>query len=89
MKIKKLRELNAMHFTLNDGKQDDDDKEEEGDVEDHTIEFILITCWILNLISYTSSSSHTHIHVEQITLQSEKERQGLSWQVFHKRSDMT
>ncbi len=62
-----------MSLTLNDGQQDDDDKEEEGDVENHPIEFILIPCWVLNLVSYASTCSHTHVHVEQITLWRERD----------------
>jgi len=61
-------------LTLNDGQQDDDDKKEKSDVEDHPIEFILIPCWVLNLVSYTSTCPHTHVHVEQITLPRERER---------------
>lgn len=67
------------NLTLNDGQQDDDDKKEKSDVEDHTIEFILVPCWVLNLVSYTSTCPNTHIHVEQITLPRERERDLLEY----------
>lgn len=33
--------------TLNDGQQDDDDKEEEGDVEQDAVELVWISSWVL------------------------------------------
>lgn len=54
--------------TLNDGQQDDNDKEEEGDVEQDAVELIGVSSWVLQLVSNTTSSSHTHVHVEQIAL---------------------
>lgn len=54
--------------TLNDGQQDNDDKEEEGDVKQYTVCLVGISIWWFYLISYTSSSSHTLIQVEHKAL---------------------
>lgn len=62
-------------LTLNDGQEDDDDEEEEGDVKKDTVELIGITGWILNLIPNASSRSHSNVHVEQVTLWKQVERE--------------
>lgn len=62
------------HLTLDNSQQDDNDEEEEGDVKDHTIELVLIPGWVLNLVSYTPTSTHTHVHMEQVTLADRKRR---------------
>lgn len=54
--------------TLNDGQQDDNDKEEEGDVEQDAVELIGVSGWVLQLVSNTTPGSHTHVHMEQIAL---------------------
>lgn len=59
--------------TLNNGQQDDDDEEEERDVKDHSIELVFVSSGILDLVSNTSTGTHAHVHVEQVTLRSEEE----------------
>lgn len=56
------------------GQENDDDEEEEGDVEDHPVQLIFITCWVLNLIPNAPTSSDTHVHVKQVTLRRESEK---------------
>lgn len=56
--------LYCLCLTLDDGQQDDNDKEEEGDVKDHPGELIVVSCWVPDLISYATASSHAYIHVE-------------------------
>ena len=60
--------VRGVSLTLNDGQQDDDDEEEEGDVKDHTVQLVLISCWVFDLVTNTPTSSHAHVHVEQIAL---------------------
>lgn len=57
------------YSTLNDGQQDDDDEEEEGDVKQDAVKLVGVSGWVFQLVSNTTSSSHTHVHVEQIALQ--------------------
>lgn len=64
-----LGSIHTKTCTLNDGQEDDDDKEEEGDVEQDAVELVGISSWILQLVSDSSSSPHAHVHVEQVTLQ--------------------
>lgn len=66
--------------TLNDGQQDDNDKEEEGDVEQDAVELVWVSSWVLQLVSNTTSSSHTHVHVEQIALPREERVKNLDLQ---------
>ena len=76
--------------TLNDGQQDNNDKEEEGDVKQDAVELVGVSCGVLQLISDTTSSSHSHIHVEHIALPTERHTEGekgrvtcLDLQSFH------
>lgn len=55
-------------LTLYDGQEDNDDEEEEGDVKDDAVDLILVTCWVLNLVTNASTCSHTYIHVEHVAL---------------------
>lgn len=57
-------------LTLYYGQEDDNDEEEEGDVKDHPVELIFISCWVLDLVPNAPTSADTHIHVKQVTLQS-------------------
>lgn len=56
-------------LTLDDCQEDHDDEEEEGDVKDHSIDFIFITSWVLNLVSDSTTCSDSHIHVEHVALE--------------------
>lgn len=62
----------AAHYssTLNDGQQNDDNKEEEGDVKQNTVELGRVTGRVLDFITDATASSHTHVHVEQVALRS-------------------
>lgn len=55
-------------LTLDDGQEDYNDKKEEGDVKDDAIDLILVTSWVLNLVTNPSTCSDTHIHVEHVAL---------------------
>ncbi len=68
-------------LTLDDGQEDYNDKEEEGDVKDDAIDLILVTRWVLNLVTDPSTCSHTYIHVEHVALgKTEDERhRELGW----------
>lgn len=60
--------------TLDDSQQDDNDKEEEGDVEDHSVQLVFISSWVLDFVSNTTASAYTDVHVEQVTLQEQTRR---------------
>ena len=64
----------TLALTLDDGQEDDDDKEEEGDVKQDAVELVGVSSWVLQLVSDTTSSSHAHVHVEQIALPREENR---------------
>lgn len=55
-------------LTLDDGQEDYNDKKEEGDVKDDAIDLILVTSWVLNLVTNPSTCSHTYVHVEHVAL---------------------
>lgn len=57
-----------MNHTLDDSQQDDNDKEEESDVKDHTVELVFIPCWVFDFISNAAAGADANIHVEQVTL---------------------
>ena len=61
-------------LTLDNGQQDDDDEEKEGDVEDHPVQLVFIACWVLYLVPNSPTSSDTHVHVEEVTLQGQGEK---------------
>jgi hypothetical protein len=69
-------------FTLNDGQQNDDNKEEESDVEYNTIHLVVIAIWISYLISYTSSSSHSLVEMEHETLKRQSDEDKLNNSLF-------
>ena len=48
-------------LTLNDGQKNDNDKEEKCDIEDDTIEFVLVTVWRLDFITDTTTGSYTFV----------------------------
>lgn len=54
----------SLLLTLNDGQQDDNNKEEESNVKEDAVKLIRVTSWVLNLITNAATSSHTHIHME-------------------------
>lgn len=55
-------------LTLNDGQEDYNDKKEEGNVKNDAIYLILVTSWILNLVTNPATCSHTYIHVKHVAL---------------------
>lgn len=55
-------------LTLDDCQKDYNDEEEEGDVKDDAIDFVLVTCWVLNLVTNPSTCPHTYIHVKHVAL---------------------
>lgn len=63
-----LEETETNVQTLNDGQEDDDDKEEERDVKDNTLHLKLISGGVVDLVTDASASTHSHIHVEHVTL---------------------
>lgn len=58
-----------VELTLDDGQQDYNDKEEECDVKDDAVDFVLVTCRVLYLIANPSTCSYTNIHVEHVALE--------------------
>lgn len=66
--------MTANVCTLNDGQQNDNDEEEEGDVEQDAVELIDVSSRVLQLVSNSTTSSHAHIHVEQIALPTERKQ---------------
>lgn len=64
-------------LTLDDGQEDDNDKEEKCDVKDHSFHLKLISSWILDLITNSTTRTHSHIHVEHVTLgEGDKKKKG-------------
>lgn len=56
------------NHTLNDGQQDDNDKEEEGNVKDDAIHLVRVTSRVFDFITNAATRSHSHIHVEEVAL---------------------
>lgn len=54
--------------TLYDSQQDNNHKEEKGDVKQNTVEFIRVARGVLDFISNTSTSTDANVHVKQVTL---------------------
>lgn len=50
--------------TLNDGQKDNNDKEEEGYVENDAIDFIFVADGVANFVTYTTTCSHTLVQME-------------------------
>lgn len=55
-------------ITLNDGKQDDNDEEEEGDVKDDTIYFVFVTIRRLDLITDSTTSTNSFVEMKHEAL---------------------
>ena len=55
-------------FTLNNSKQDDNDEEEEGDIEEDTIDLVGIAVWRFDLVTDTTAGSHTLVQMEHEAL---------------------
>jgi hypothetical protein len=64
-------EKDELNFTLNDGKQDDNDEEEERDVEENTIDLVGIAVWRFDLVTDTTAGSHTLVQMEHEALEKE------------------
>lgn len=62
-------------LTLYDGQEDDNDKEEESDVKDDTIDLIFVAGGIFNFIPNAPSGTNPNIHVEHVALGRERERE--------------
>ena len=50
--------------TLNDGKQDNNNEEEEGNIKEDSVGFQRISIWRFQLITDTTSSTNALIQVE-------------------------
>jgi len=50
--------------TLNDGQQNDNDEEEEGDVEEDAVDFVIVAIWRFDFVTDTTTSSYTLVNVE-------------------------
>ena len=70
MDIEKQNKLDVFNPapTLNDGQQDDDDKEEEGNVKDDAIHLVRVASRVFDFIPNAAPRSHSHIHVEEVAL---------------------
>lgn len=53
-----VKEKNGNGDTLDYGKKDDDDKEEECDVKNHSLQLVLITIGILDGITWKKQQQH-------------------------------
>ena len=60
--------LSKKKFTLNDGKQNDNNEEEKGEIEQDPEDFIGITIWRLDLVTNTTTSSDTFVQMEHEAL---------------------
>lgn len=65
--------MRSRELTLDDRQEDDDDEEEKGDVEKDAVKLVGVAGRVLDLIPYTPSRSHPDVHVEEVTLQTERE----------------
>jgi hypothetical protein len=50
--------------TLDDGKQDDNDEEEERDVKDDSINFVVVSVGIADFVTNTTASSYALVQME-------------------------
>lgn len=55
--------------TLYYGQEDDNDKEEEGNVKDDPIDLVFITCRVFNFIANAPSGTYPDVHVEHVALE--------------------
>jgi hypothetical protein len=67
---------------LNDGQEDDNDKEEEGYVKEDSIDFVVVTIWWLNFISNPAAGSHSFVQVEHEALEMQ-EKNVISYRTSH------
>lgn len=56
-------------LTLYYGQENDNHKEEEGDVKDNSIDLIFVACRVFDFITDAPSGTHPDIHVEHIALE--------------------
>ena len=56
-------------LTLNDGKEDNDNKEEERYVKEYPVSFVRISIWWFDFITDSSSGSDAHVQMENVALQ--------------------
>lgn len=75
MELSSNSRFNA-ELTLDDSQEDDDDEEEEGDVEEDAVELVGVAGRVLDLVPYAPPGPHPDVHVEEVTLQTERERGG-------------
>jgi len=61
----------SVHLTLNDCQEDDNDKEEEGDVENDAVDLVLVSSGVLDLVADTPARAHAYVHVEHVALHRE------------------
>lgn len=72
----------ALH-TLHNGEQNDDDEEEEADIEQHSSVFQRVSIGRFQLVTDTSSSSHTGVEVIDEALEREEKTKGKWSEVIH------
>lgn len=63
-----VEQMQRGRLTLDDGQEDDDDKEEKCDVKDNTFHLKLISSRVLNLVTNAPARTYSHIHVEHVAL---------------------
>jgi hypothetical protein len=60
-----------VEITLNDGKQDNDDEEEETDVEEDAVDFVGVAVRGFDLVTDTAAGSNALVQVEHEALKQE------------------
>lgn len=58
----------SRELTLNDGKKDNDHKEEESDIKEDAVSLVGVSVGWLDLVTYATSSSDSHIEMVDIAL---------------------
>ena len=58
--IKQLK----ISITLNNSQKDDNNKKEKGDIEKDSVGLIVVTSWLSNLITYSTSCSYSFVQME-------------------------
>lgn len=61
-------DISDVGLTLDNGEQDDNDKKEKRNIKDDPFDFELVSSRIFDLVTNPATCSHSHVHVEHVTL---------------------
>lgn len=59
-------------LTLDDGKQDNDDEKEEGNIKHDSVNLVIVTIWWFDFITNTTTCSYAFVQMEDEALQQKR-----------------